>query len=221
MFARGERVVRLATCRRHTRSPLIDGEGNLGAPDAWFKPADPPYTEMALTPLADVIVDPAPIREAYATGVGLFHVRPRFTVEEVESGGLRLLIGEDSYGVGMGDLLHSIAEQAAEGRLVGLKDLRHESGSPAVVTFADGLGLDDILVRLDDTAMRTPVTLRIAAVTEDGPVTLPLVDAMRAWIADRLTTTSEAVLKQRLRDLAARFGDERRTELAYPNRRAP
>jgi len=162
-------------------------------------------------PTGGVIVDAEPIREAYATGRGVLPMRPRFRVEQDASGRVSLVIDETPYGVGRSDFLRSIVEAVADRRVRGLVDLHHATGSPAVMTIAATMELDEILDQLDEhTAMRTLFELNIEALVDDAPTTLPLLDAMRMWI-DRVRT---AGLVDRLRALADRFGDERRTEIS-------
>jgi DNA gyrase subunit A len=214
------------------RYPLAEGRGNFGSIDD-DPPADPPYTEARLAPLArelpafpNLLVNgsrtvpphnlrevaaavldgadlPGPdfptggeivsgLRELYETGTGAITVRARSHVE-----GRTIVVTELPYGVPKGGD-DGIFMQVAELGLREVRDIEDLS--------ARGLMRIEIVVAREADPQAVLATL-LARTTLETTIAADLTAPLRELIEELAATCDPG----RLRDVADRFGDDRRT----------
>lgn len=226
--------------RRH---PLAEGRGNFGSVDD-DPPADPPYTEARLAPLAHElpgfpnllvngsrtipphnlrevaatvlgvddlpgpdfptggeIVDRAGIRALYETGAGAVTVRARVHFE-----GDAIVVTELPYGVAKGGDDGIFMQIATLGprEVLDLHDGSDRSGIRIVIvlrTGADPQGVLDML--LARTSLETTFAADLTANVDGVP--------RRFTLRELIDHFAAACDPERLRDIAERFGDDRRT----------
>jgi len=164
-------------------------------------------------PTGGVIIGRAEIREAYATGRSTLRVRPRLRVEE-DPRSVRIRIDEQLFRVGFGSLFDSIIDHIRSGTLDVVQEMHQESDSAAVIAFGPLRSAEDILERLyAHTELESTVELHIQARTDGTVRTLSLLEAMQLWLEPRLHRLGPVALTDRLRAIAQRHGDPRRSAI--------
>jgi DNA gyrase subunit A len=183
-------------------------------------------------PTGAVVLDRPGIRHAYETGRGRVHTRARSHVERVAllPGTEReaIVVTELPYGVmkgGENGVISEIAISVAERRLGGIVDIMDSSdaqhGLRIVITLdahADPAAVLDALYA--QTQLQTVRQLHTLALVAGTPRTLDLREAIARYVDHQRElmrhTTADRIddaIKLDLREVAARLGDDRRSEI--------
>ena len=128
---------------------------------------------------------------AYATGRGKITVQARAHVEAMGRGRNRIIVTELPYQTNKSNLIEKIAEQAREGRLDGVTDLRDESdrqGMRIVIELAKSADPEKILAKLyKRTTMQGTFSIIMLALVDGQPRLLPLRQALQVYLDHRIT----------------------------------
>src|SRR5438876_318535 len=149
-------------------------------------------------PTGAIIYGREGIKECYEKGRGRITIRARAVIEEKESTGKhQIVVAEIPYQVNKSNLIAQIAELVNAKKLEGISDLRDES---------DREGMR-IVIELKRDAVPAVVLNQLYKHTQMqttfGAIMLALVDG----------APKEKILKEELTEVAAGFGDQRRTEI--------
>jgi len=166
-------------------------------------------------PTGGIIVGHGGIREAYETGRGRVVVRGKAHVEPMERGKERIIITEMPYQVSKGDgrddgsgLIKRIAEQAQNGRIKEISDLRDESdrqGIRLVVELKRDVIPKVALNKLyKHTQLQTTFGVNIVALVDNVPRTLGLLPLVKNYV-DHQRDVIVRRTKHELREREARL----------------
>lgn len=171
------------------------------------------------------------LREAYETGSGEISLRARTHVEPGTHGGDAIVVTELPFMVATGGrrgLLAEIARCARSGRTAGIAGIEDRSdereGLRLVVELTRAASADAVLGQLfAHTRLQTTRRLQLVARVAGAERTLTLRDAVGRYVEHRCAVVARQaelpsdrvleIVKQDLRDVADRYGDERRTEI--------
>ncbi len=162
-----------------------------------------------------LISSPKDIREAYATGRGVFRVRARWTIEQQARGQWRMVVHELPPGVSVKKVLEEIGEYADPQVKTGKKDLSPEQKQmkqvflDALETVRDESGKDAavrivleprssrmpqeqfIALLLAHTSLETTVSANMVAIGLDGrPNQKNILELLAEWVQFRKTTVT-------------------------------
>jgi DNA gyrase subunit A len=172
-------------------------------------------------PTGGILLDRGGIADAYATGRGRLWLRGRARFETVPRGRQLLVVTELPYGVTKGGELGFVSEVAGLVRaerisgIAGLEDHSSERGMRIVITLSRDAEPAELLARLlAQTQLQTSFLMKIVAGVGVAPRTLTLKEAIAHWLADRRAGRADDVIREQLRELAARHGDARRTDVS-------
>lgn len=142
-------------------------------------------------PTAGIIYDKEAIKTMYATGRGGIKVRARAEMEEMKNGRVRILVSELPYQVNKANLISKIADLVRDKKIVGISDLRDESGRKEkiriVIELKKGAFPKKILNQLYKyTALQTSFNMNMIALV-DGiqPQLLNLKSCLQHFIDHR------------------------------------
>ena len=131
------------------------------------------------------------IREAYATGRGMIHLRGTAEIRE-RAGKDEIVITEVPYEVNKAALLELIADLVKNKRIDGITDLRDESdreGTSVVLELRRGVPNEIVLNRLyEHTPLETSFGIINLCLVEDRPRVLPLKGLLDLHLAHRRKT---------------------------------
>ncbi len=162
-----------------------------------------------------LISTPRDIREAYATGRGVFRVRARWTIEQQARGQWRMVVHELPPGVSVKKVLEEIGEYADPQVKAGKKDLSVEQKQmkqlflDALETVRDESGKDAavrivleprssrmpqeqfIALLLAHTSLEVTVSANMVAIGLDGrPNQKNILELLSEWVQFRITTVT-------------------------------
>ncbi|MCS6835015.1 MAG: DNA gyrase subunit A [Anaerolineae bacterium] len=134
--------------------------------------------------------DDNPVIQAYATGRGKVTVRAKVHVEDMGRGKSRIIISELPYQTNKTTLIERIAALVAEGKLVGLSDLRDESDRQhavrLVVELQRGADASEVLTQLFKlTPLQETFSIIMLALVDGQPRLLTLKQALRVFLEHR------------------------------------
>ncbi len=135
------------------------------------------------------ILDPAGVREAYASGRGSLKVRARAHIEPLKGGKEAVIVTELPFMVKKGGdsgLITKIADLVREKKLEGISDLRDESdrsGMRIVIELKRGAIPNVVLTNLyKRTSMQTSFGVNMVALVDGVPKTLGLRELIRHYV---------------------------------------
>src|SRR5918999_2271608 len=166
-------------------------------------------------PTGGIIVGHPGIREAYETGRGRGVVRGRAHIEPMERGKERIIVTEMPYQVSKGDgrgdgsgLMKKIAEQALNGRIKEISDLRDESnrdGIRLVIELKRDANPKVALNKLyKHTPLQTTFGVNMVALVDGVPRTLGLLPIVKNYV-DHQRDVIVRRTKHELREREARL----------------
>jgi len=134
--------------------------------------------------------DDNPVIQAYATGRGKVTVRAKVHMEDMGRGKSRIIISELPYQTNKTNLIERIASLVAEGKLVGLSDLRDESDRQQavrlVVELQRGVDAGEVLAQLFKlTPLQETFSIIMLALVDGQPRLLTLKQALRVFLEHR------------------------------------
>ena len=160
-------------------------------------------------PTGGVIVDATPLRQIYETGAGELRLRARAHVEH----GI-VVVTELPYGVDKGGedgVIREIAEFTMQQRVI--EDIQDHSEHEIRLVIVPRQGTDPqaVLDRLyADTRLEVVLPVEFVVQVDGAVRCMSLGDLIDRFLAGR----DPAAVRRELRDIADRFGDDRRTSLA-------
>src|SRR5918912_917764 len=180
-------------------------------------------------PTGGVILGFGGIREAYETGRGRIRVRARAHTEDIGQGKEAIVVTELPFQVkkgGDGGLIRKIAELVQDKKISEISDLRDESdrkGMRLVIELKRGVLPKVVLNKL---YKHTPMQAQAIPELRLQQLTALEADAIRREHADKVERIKElrellgdedkvfGLIKEELQEIADRYGDERRTQIA-------
>jgi topoisomerase-4 subunit A len=158
-------------------------------------------------PTGGVLVEPAEsIREAYATGRGGFHVRARWTTEDVGRGIWRIVVTEIPYQVQKAKLIAALAELVETKKAPLLGDVRDESAETIRIVL-------EPRARTVEPAMLMESLFRLSELESRVPLNMNVLDARQIPRVMNLKEALQAFLDHR-RDVLVRRSNYRLTKIA-------
>ncbi len=140
-------------------------------------------------PTGGIIYGRQGIRDAYATGRGLIHVRARAHIETGAKERESIIITEIPFQVNKGTLLEKMAALVREGVITGIRDIRDESdreGMRMVIELKNDAQARVVLNQLyKHTQLQTTFGANMLALVKMRPRTLPLRDFLDCYIGHR------------------------------------
>ena len=140
-------------------------------------------------PTGGLILGRDGIKNAYATGKGRIVMRAVTRIEEMSHGRHRIVITELPYQVNKASLVERIAELVREGRIVGISDLRDESGRQGmsvVIELKRSAQPRTVLNQLlKYTPLQTTFGVNMLALVDGEPRLLSLKRALQIYVEHR------------------------------------
>jgi DNA gyrase subunit A len=142
-------------------------------------------------PTAGLIVGGQGIKDAYATGRGSIRMRGVVEIEENSKGTTTLVITELPYQVNPDNMIRSIAEQVADGKLKGISKIDDESSDRAgmriVVTLKRDAVAKVVLNNLyKHSQLQTSFGANMLSIVDGVPRTLRLDQMIRFYVAHQI-----------------------------------
>lgn len=129
-------------------------------------------------------------KNAYASGRSRITLQARVHIEGMSRGRSRIIVTELPYQTNKSNLIERIAQQAREGRLEGVTDLRDESdrqGTRIVIELAKSADPQKILATLyKRTPMQNTFSMILLALVDGEPRLMTLKNMLRAFVEHRL-----------------------------------
>ena len=126
------------------------------------------------------------LKDAYRNGKGSLRVRGGYEIEE-NKGKTSIIVNAIPYQVSIEAIAEKAAESVESGTIVGVKDIRNESGqgkTRLVIDLRPGADVNVILNNLyKHTPMQTTIPMNMVALVDGVPRTLHLDDFISEWIA--------------------------------------
>src|SRR5438093_1125818 len=174
-------------------------------------------------PTGAIIYGREGIKECYEKGRGRITIRARAVVEEKESTGKhQIVVAEIPYQVNKSNLIAQIAELVNGKKLEGISDLRDESdreGMRIVIELKRDAVPAVVLNQLyKHTQMQTTFGAIMLALVDGAPKEMTLKELLEHFIKEckeilAYKPRRMKILKEELTEVAAGFGDQRRTEI--------
>lgn len=134
------------------------------------------------------------VREAYATGRGVFRMRATARVEQVSARRRGIVVTELPYGVGPERIIEQIKQLVQAKRLSGIADIKDltdlTNGLRLVIEVKSGINAEALLDQLYRlTKLEESFGINSVALVDGQPRTLPLKEMLQVYLDHRLEVT--------------------------------
>jgi DNA gyrase subunit A len=135
------------------------------------------------------------VREAYATGRGIFRTRATVKVEQINARKTGLVVTELPYGVGPEKVITRIKDLVQAKKITGISDLKdltdRNRGLHLVIEIRSGFNPEAVLAELYRlTPMEETFGINNVALVDGQPRTLGLRELLSIWVDHRLEVTT-------------------------------
>ncbi|MBO0820305.1 MAG: DNA topoisomerase IV subunit A, partial [Nocardiopsaceae bacterium] len=157
-------------------------------------------------PTGGRITNLAGVREAYATGRGIFRTRATVKIEQVSARKTGLVVTELPYGVGPEKVITRIKDLVQAKKITGISDLKdltdRTKGLQLVIEIRSGFNPEAVLAELYRlTPMEETFGINNVALVDGQPRTLGLRELLTIWVDHRLeVVTRRSAYRRRKRE---------------------